>query len=136
VKWSESDVLPGLDVLVRWVDAQDGATDVARGVADPDAALDARDQSAVRDWWGLEDDAVQALLVRTPLDAEASAGIERLAELAFRRAFAAGGQHHDLAAQVSDDLRLIGEASSVGYSSPALEKLWASYATGAFPVTV
>ncbi len=59
--------------------------------------------------------------------------MERIAEAAFRIAWDASGGHHDLAAQASDDMRLLAEASLVGYGPMVLERMWMVYASGAFP---
>jgi hypothetical protein len=60
--------------------------------------------------------------------------VEKVAGAAFRRAWDTSSGHHDLAAQVSDDMRLLAEAFLVSYRSPVLERMWAAYGAGAFPV--
>lgn len=75
-------------------------------------------------------------LARTAVSGEDREWVDQVAELAFRMAFDASEGHHDLAAQVSDDVRLLAEASLVGYQSSVLEAMWAIYAAGAFPVAL
>jgi hypothetical protein len=97
-----------------------------------DRALDRRDSEDSESAWLREEAAVKA--TSTPL-ATSRDLIEKIAEIAFRKAYEAS-EHHDLAAQVSDDLRLLAEAAEVGYASPTLTVLWAAYQNGEFPEVV
>jgi hypothetical protein len=101
-----------------------------------DVALDRRDSEPNEGAWLREGRAVQQLLEQSPLSSDDQQLLEALAEAAFRRTFTASGQHHDLAAQVSDDLRLLAEAALVGYRSATLDALWAAYSSGKFPADV
>jgi hypothetical protein len=97
-----------------------------------DKALDQRDSGDSELAW-LREEAAVKLMLGQPV---ASQGIiDAVAKGAFLRAFEAS-QHHDLAAQVSDDLRLLAEAAEVGYESPTLKAFWVAYSNGEFPEVV
>jgi hypothetical protein len=128
--------MPNAQQLLEWVS---DSPDFAKGFPigdDADVALDLRDAESNEDPWLREQEAVQQLLEEQPVGAEAMATIERIAEVAFVRTFEVADQHHDLAAQVSDDMQLLAEAAAVGYSSSVLTRLWDAYVKGTFPTTI
>ena len=127
--------MPNAQQLLEWVSDPAFAEGFPSG-DDADSALDLRDDASNEDPWLREHEAVQELLGERPVGPEIMTTIERLAEVAFVRTFEVSDQHHDLAAQVSDDMQLLAEAAAVGYSSPALTKLWDTYAKGTFPTTI
>jgi len=102
--------------------------------ADADAALDARDLARNEERCREMDESIQALLAVEGVTEQDREWIEKVAEAAFRSAWDASLGHHDLAAQVSDDMRLLAEAFLVTYRSPVVETMWAAYLAGAFPV--
>ena len=100
-----------------------------------DATLVRRDETGSENAWMREREAVGALLQRLPPQNEAKQAIDSISQQAFIKAFEASS-HHDFAAQVSDDLRLIAEAAAVGYESDTINALWNAYAAGQFPESV
>jgi hypothetical protein len=123
-------------ILFGWISSGGSFASRLPTGADADAALDARDGVSTERALCEIDQAVRArLALATPSD-EDHQWVGKAAELAFRLAFDASLGHHDLAAQVSDDVRLLAEASLVGYRSPVLERMWTIYAAGAFPVAL
>ena len=100
-----------------------------------DATLVRRDETGSENAWMREREAVGALLQRLPPQNEAKQAIDSISQQAFIKAFKASS-HHDFAAQVSDDLRLIAEAAAVGYESDTINALWNAYAAGQFPESV
>lgn len=88
-----------------------------------DAMMDARDQPRFEAEW---------LRVYEEVQSADAPDVGTIPRDAFLRAFEAN-EHHDLAAQVSDDLELLAEALLAGVEDPWLNALWASYAAGKFP---
>jgi hypothetical protein len=97
-----------------------------------DAALDRRDEPETEQAWLREDGVVQGLLQATSIPNATIETIAAIAEKAFIRTFEIA-QHRELAAQVSDDLRLLAEAAAVGHQSGTLDRLWGAYFGGRFP---
>jgi hypothetical protein len=96
------------------------------------AALDRRDAPETEQAWLREDGVVRRLLQATSIPTATIETIAAIAEKAFIRTFEIA-QHHELAAQVSDDLRLLAEAAAVGHQSATLDRLWGAYFGGRFP---
>lgn len=117
--------------LLEWVAVDPDFCDRLPVDDDADRAMDARDEPATEQAWLREDEAVQRLLKESGAGA-ASDVSEAVAEAAFRRAFEVS-EHHELAAQVSDDMRLLAEAGLVNHRSVTLQTLWEAYRGGAFP---
>lgn len=100
---------------------------VALGTADEiDAIMDLRDRPRFAAQWMRVYASVESASESNPPDAGS------IPREAFLRAFEANG-HHDLAAQVSDDLQLLAEALLTGLEDPWLNALWRAYAAGEFP---
>jgi hypothetical protein len=96
-----------------------------------DAAMDRRDKPATEQAWQRAHAAVKERLTAFESSPDLQV-IEAIARAAFRRSFGATLQHDDLAAQVSDDMRLLAEAELTGYRSKMLEALQAAYVRGVF----
>ena len=117
--------------LLEWVTADPDFCDRLPVGEDADKAMDARDEPTTEQAWLREHETVQALLKQ--LGAEAAGDVpEAVAEAAFRRAYDVS-EHHEMAAQVSDDMRLLAEASLANHRSVSLQTLWEVYRGGTFP---
>jgi len=118
--------------LLAWISADTPIWSALPKGEDADAAMDRRDEPETTRAWLRENKAIREKIERTPFSSDLKSEIELIAKRAFIKAFEAS-PHHDLAAQVSDDLRLIAEAAAVGYESETVAALWKSYAEGRFP---
>lgn len=103
------------------------------GVANPNAALEARDDRSFEREWLRVYDAVRAL---REASRASTLGLEKrldaVAEAAFKSSYATVG-HDELAAQVSDDLLLVAGAIVCGYEDAWLSALLDAYRQGEFP---
>jgi hypothetical protein len=97
-------------------------------------ALDQRDEVLFSDQWMDVHGRLEARKQVTELAEPVEARVTRLRELAYLQAYHRW-KSADLAAQVSDDFGLIGEALATGYSHPWLNALFFEYWMGRFPHT-
>jgi len=117
--------------LLEWVTADPDFCDRLPVDDDADRAMDARDEPSTEQAWLREHETVRGLLKR--LDPGAASDVPNaVAEAAFRRAFEVS-ENHELAAQVSEDMRLLAEAGLVNHRSVTLQILWEVYRGGTFP---
>ena len=101
-------------------------------VPDADASLDARDGDPFDGRWVSENEAVQDLTSSNTVDLATAAVIDDVSHNSFV-AVSRLTDRHDLASYVSDDVRLLAEAISVGHESPWLSALLERYLRGTFP---
>jgi hypothetical protein len=119
-------------VLLTWLAADAAIWSALPAGEAANEALDHRGEAETEQAWLREATAVQEALRSVSIPETTSETIEAIAEQAFVRAFGIT-EHHDLAAQISDDLRLLAEAGVVGYRSSTLDGLWSAYSSGRFP---
>jgi hypothetical protein len=99
---------------------------------DADTLLDERDERFDDDWVRAAK-SLQFAWDRYPHAGRATPAIDAVREAAFRRAFAASGGHHDLAATVSDDFDLICRRALLGLELPFITTLEQAYDANDIP---
>ena len=130
---TQTSAISDLNTLLHWVSTDDAFCRYLPTGEEADRQLESRDTATTEQVWFRENEAVRTLMAQVPAAVANGALIDAVAEAAFRRAFEASRRHHDLAAQVSDDFRLLAEAACAGYRSTVLADLWRSYVQGGFP---
>ena len=100
---------------------------------EPDALLDQRDSSCFDDDWVHAAEALQSAWDSYPDARAATAAIDAVRELAFKRTFSASGGNPDLAAAVSDDFELICREALLGAESPFITALQKAYDADQIP---
>ena len=93
---------------------------------DPDAVVDARDDSFDDDWIRAAE-SVEAAWQDSPDQSKHAPAIDRVREAAFKRTFNGSGGNHELAAIVSDDFEIICKRTLLGTDSPFIVGLETAY---------
>jgi hypothetical protein len=99
---------------------------------DADAALDRRDQPKFSGRWMAAYEKLEAAWKKQGAAASRRL-VTRLREAAFKRTFHASGDHHDLAATISDDFDLIARKKLLSLNEPFIDQLEKAYLAHRLP---
>jgi hypothetical protein len=98
-----------------------------------DAALDRRDRPKFGERWMAAFEKMEAAWKKPHATADNVRLVTRLREAAFKRAFRASGDHHDLAATISDDFDLIARKKLLSLEDPFIDQLEQAYLAHRLP---